>query len=530
MLPSLSGLDLLNLTAFLFCILFCAYVIGILVPYLRTPPAQPGDPERYDWHAIVPCLNEAAVIGDTVHRLLADFPMFTLWCVDDGSTDDTGDILAAMARQDPRVRLVRRRLPLARQGKGAALNAAWRAINADMPKRADRKSTVVVVVDADSQLDPRALHVLAGDTYFGNPAVSAVQIEVRMNRAHLTGAKPSLFQRMMVRLQDMEFRGPIGAMQQLRRRTGSVALGGNGQFSRLSALNTIAAAHGGTPWHGALLEDFELGLHVLLTGGKTEYAQETWVAQEALVKIGPLLRQRTRWSQGSMQCMRYLRKVLRSKHIDNSAALELIYFLFQPWIQLLATLVYLGSTIVLGWYMYTTPGRIAGWWHNGGWSIIPLTFTFGILPFAIWGPIYRLRGGKQISLGHAVGLGLSHWLYSYCQCVATWLAFIRLARSKSDWQKTRRAGDRASGARHAARTPSRLLIRHPGTTTPGTIHSETRRYQRDEITASQIQPDRHGGGRRPRNGVVYGVTSDGRYVPKQRFRTPVDPGGGNAGQ
>jgi 1,2-diacylglycerol 3-beta-glucosyltransferase len=460
----LTGLDVLNLTAFLFCIVFCAYVIGILVPYLRAPRAGHGDPGRYDWHAVVPCLNEAAVVGTTVRRLLAAFPAMTVWCVDDGSTDGTAAILAGLARESDRVRVVTRRPPFARQGKGAALNSAWYAIAADLPRRADRSAAIVVVVDADSELDPDCLRVLAGPGYFGDPGVAAGQIEVRMNRAHLRVSAPGLLQRLLVRLQDLEFRGPIAAMQQLRRQTGSVALGGNGQFSRLSALDAVAAAHG-TPWHGALLEDFELGLHVLLTGGRTEYAQETWVEQEALVRLRPLLRQRTRWAQGSMQCMRYLPAILRSRYIRNSAALELVYFLFLPWVQLLATLVYLGATVVLGWYVETTPGRFPGWWHDGGWSVIPLVVAFGITPFALWGPVYRMRSRAHIGWGQAVGLGLAHWLYSYAQCVATWLAFLRLVRAKSDWQKTRRAGDRVLVLRHTVRVPTRTLIRRPGTTT-----------------------------------------------------------------
>ncbi len=512
MLPDLSGLDALNIAAFLFCVLFCAYVVGILVPFFRAKPAGTGDPAQYDWHVIVPCLNEEAVIATTVRRLLADFPTVTVWCVDDASSDGTGAILAGLEARDERVRVIRRRLPLAQQGKGAALNAAWRAINTAVSKHANRKSTIVAVLDADSELHGDCFNILTAPAYFGDPDVSAIQIEVRMNHAHLGAGidRPGPLQRILVRMQDMEFRGPISAMQQLRRRTGSVALGGNGQFSRLSALNAIAAVHG-TPWHGALLEDFELGLHVLLTGGRTEYVQETWVAQEAILTLRPLLRQRARWAQGSMQCMRYLYAILRSKHISNSAALELVYFLFLPWIQLSATLVYAGSTAVLGWYMYQAPDHIVGWWHEGGWSVIPLIVAFGIVPFAIWGPIYRKRSESDLSFLQAVGLGVSHWIYSYAQSVSTWMAFIRMVRAQSDWQKTRRAGDRPLATRNA-RTPVRLLVRHaPVAVDLAAHHTEV---PGNEVLPAQVFSDRHSGGGRRSAGTVYVLAGNGRYIPE----------------
>src|SRR5262249_22574946 len=156
----------------------------------------------------------------------------------------------------------------------------------------------------------RCLDVIAGPSCFGDAAVGAVQVQVRVvHRGH--GARRSSLSRLLVRLQDMEFSGVIAAMQTFRRHLGSVGMGGNGQFTRLSVLDRIASEHG-TPWHGALLEDFELGVHVLLAGFRTEYCHDTWVAQEGLPTLRSLVRQRSRWAQGSMQCFRYLWPVLRS--------------------------------------------------------------------------------------------------------------------------------------------------------------------------------------------------------------------------
>ncbi|MFF3855575.1 glycosyltransferase [Micromonospora sp. NPDC002575] len=456
-----TSLAVLNTVAFLMCVAFCAYVLSILVLHLRTRRAGAGNSVSLDWHIIVPCRNEASVIGGTLRRLLRDLPDVTVWCVDDASDDGTFEELAAFA-SDPRVHVVRRTLPDAVQGKGAALNTAWREILRRLPAAVDPSRVIIGVLDADSYLDPQCRTALAGRRYFGSPSVAAVQVEVRMlqcarsDRGH---HRLGRWARLLVRLQDMEFRAPIAAMQSLRRVTGSVAMGGNGQFTRLSLLNKIAAEHG-TPWHGALLEDFELGLHILLAGGRTEYCAETWVAQEALTRIRPLIRQRARWAQGSMQCGRHLGAVLRSDRIRNAATMEIAHFLAAPWLQLIGTPLYLGCLTVMCWYINHTMGGLAGWWDAGGWGVPPLVAIFGIGPFAVWGLVYKARCERHLTWPTAIGLGLCHWLYSYLQSIAVWVAFGRLIRARSDWQKTARAADPPplAAGRSAALPPHR---RHP---------------------------------------------------------------------
>ncbi|MFK3980694.1 glycosyltransferase [Micromonospora sp. NPDC050397] len=530
-----SPFELLNTAAFLLCVTFCAYVISILVLYLRAARLLGGDHTTYDWHIVVPCLNEEAVIGGTVERLLRDFPRATLWCVDDNSDDRTAEILAGFAT-DPRVRLVRRVAPEARQGKGAALNAAWRAINTHLPADVDRSRVIVGVIDADSRLDPRCLCALTGPRYFGTDEVAAVQIEVRMLQCGPEAEEqpPSpWWPRLLVRLQDMEFRGPIAAMQELRRRTGSVGMGGNGQFTRMSMLDRIAVDHG-TPWHGALLEDFELGLHVLLGGGRTEYCPESWVAQEAITGLRSLIRQRTRWAQGSMQCVRYAGAVLRSRRIRNSAALEIVYFLAAPWMQLLGTLVYLACLTVLGYYIREAVHGIGGWWRHGGWGIVPLVLLFGIAPFTVWGLAYRARCEPGLRLVTAVGLGLGHWLYSYVQSIAVWLALARLVRSRTDWQKTARAADpvrpparhRPPKAPRASKQTRPTEKSHPTNSRPEIRTATSRKQSVDAQNKIQIHPLHDGGGRRYRPGRAGGDTGDGGHLPVGGVRAADRPRGG----
>ncbi|MGI8808839.1 MAG: glycosyltransferase [Acidimicrobiales bacterium] len=435
----------LNAAAFLFCASFIAYVLLIVVPFLRRRPTEPGDEGAFRWHFIVPCLDEQGVIADTVKRLMRTFPTAQVWCVDDASTDATPLVLARLARRYRRLHVVARRLPDARCGKGPALNAGWSALRASVPPGTDTSRVIVGVVDADGRLDPGCLAMIAGPSFFGSSEVGAVQVKVRITESHdeapnldePAGHRVGGLGRLLVRLQDVEFACVIAAMQTLRRHVGTVGMGGNGQFTRLSVLDTIASEHG-TPWHGALLEDFELGLHVLLCGSRTEYCHDTSVTQQGLSSAGQLIRQRSRWAQGSMQCFRYLLPILRSPRVSGAGAFEIAYFLLLPWLQLVGSVIYLVCGAIVVGYAATFPGGLLAWLGSGAWALVPLFVCFGLGPFAIWGPVYRATARPDTSVSMALGLGLANWGYLAVHYLAIWWAFGRMVRTRHDWKKTAR--------------------------------------------------------------------------------------------
>ena len=430
----------LNSASFLFCGTFITYVLLILVPFLRRQPAEPGDEEAFCWHFIVPCLDEQVVIAATARRLMRSFPTAHLWCVDDASTDATPLVLARLARRYRRVHVVARRLPDARCGKGPALNAGWEALRASLPADVDARRLIVGIVDADGHLDPRCLAMIAGPSFFGTPEVGAVQVKVRVVASHdapVDDHHLGGLARLLVRLQDLEFACVIAAMQTLRRHMGTAGMGGNGQFTRLSVLEAIAGEHG-TPWHGALLEDFELGLHVLLCGSRTEYCHDTYVVQEGLSTIRKLVRQRSRWAQGSMQCFHYLMPIVRSPRVSAAGSLEIAYFLFQPWLQLVGSLVYVLCAVIVVGYAVTFPGGLVAWLSGGAWAIVPLFAFFGLGPFLIWGPVYKATARREASMPMALALGVANWLFLAVHYMAIWWAFVRVVRARHDWKKTTR--------------------------------------------------------------------------------------------
>jgi 1,2-diacylglycerol 3-beta-glucosyltransferase len=437
------GVALAQALALLMSSAFVCYVVIILVPFLRHRKDRPGDGSAFSWHIFVPALNEELVIGDTIDYLREHFPAAHVWLIDDASEDGTGPIGQAAAWADPHVHLISRKFPEARTGKGAALNSAYRSLNDWLPAGVDRSKIIIGVVDADGRPAPNCLDVCAGGTLFGDPAVGSVQVMVRMMNRHTRQQFPrrgrvvNFLGQTLVRLQDLEFRAPISAIQVTRRRTRTVGLGGNGQFSRLSALDGVTDEHG-RPWRGALLEDYELSLHLMMAGHRNEYTEDTYVDQEGLPNLRRLIRQRTRWGQGTMQCGVYLRKLWTSKHVSTVGALEATYYLFQPWLQLVGTLVYpVPIAVFLANYM-AGPAQMRAWVLAGGWMIVGYYLILGIGPFIAWGPMYRKRCETQIDFVSALGLGIGYSMFVLILYVTSWRAFIRIVRGRNEWFKTRR--------------------------------------------------------------------------------------------
>ena len=187
-----------------------------------------GDPSKLEWHFLVPCRDEEAVIGRAMTYLRRTFPAAHLWVVDDDSDDRTATVVRNLRRiEGPNIHLVQRYRPQARTGKGDALNAAYRALKAWQGRHAAPERTVVAVLDAGSPPLWNCLAVTAKQ--FEHPRLGAVQIDVRTG-----SAGQGWFRRLTAR------------------RTGPDSLSGNGQFIRLSALDSIAGPEG-RPWSGRQL-------------------------------------------------------------------------------------------------------------------------------------------------------------------------------------------------------------------------------------------------------------------------------------
>lgn len=433
-----TGLLAVTLTA------SCAltYISMLYYAYLRRRPNSMGDPEDLEWHFLIPCRDEENVVAATISSARTSFPFAHVWVIDDASEDGTAAVVARTMDFDERVHLISRVRPEARIGKGEALNHAFKIVSDFVGSESARRArTVIGILDADGYLSDDALKFLAGPESFGDPGIGAAQLEVWMknrdDRRPLPerGLPANAAARYLIRMQDLEFRATNSAMQMLRVRTGTVGMGGNGQFTRLSVLDEVAERYG-KPWGTKLAEDYELGLRILGLGWRNHYVPEGHVSQEALPFTRRLLTQRTRWAQGNMECASLLSDLRRAKALKFSGALEIHYFMAQP-------LIMMGNLALVPalTYFAVSEGRFGFVGGSGVLLQIFVAALFLFIPYASWGVLYRNKTRRE---GRGFGgllLGLGALLYLYATYLYYPRAMGRLLTGRNSWAKTARNMD-----------------------------------------------------------------------------------------
>ena len=283
-----------------------ALMIGLASRPARVRPATLFNP-RVD--VLVAAYNEAPVIARTIASLLASRGVDArVIVVDDGSTDGTGDVVEAAYGADPRVRLARK----PNGGKASALNLALSLAEAP----------VVVGVDADTQLDPHALALLA--RWFADERVGAVAGNVKVgNRRNLVTRWQSVE---YVTSQNVDRR----AMSRLNAIT--VVPGAVGGY-RASALRAVGGYRSDT-----LAEDMDLTWRLRRAGWVIANERDARAYTEAPETLGALMRQRFRWTFGTLQCLWKHRSALGRYGWFGRLALPTLW-LFQFAAQILAPFV-----------------------------------------------------------------------------------------------------------------------------------------------------------------------------------------------
>jgi 1,2-diacylglycerol 3-beta-glucosyltransferase len=400
-------------------------------------PWPPGGPGGILVYYLIPCLDEAAVIADTVSALLAD-PRARVVVIDDASQDSTGALAAAVS--PGRVSVVRREWPDAQQGKGPALNAGYRFVVQDTAVRGiDPARIVIGVMDADGRLSPGALDAVL--PIFGDPRVGGVQLPVRIrNRDSLLTA-----------MQDIEFWGVCALAQLGRNYCGTASLGGNGQFTRMQALRGL----GDRPWGTDLTEDLELTLALASEGWRLMSTPDAWVSQQGVTTLRALLRQRARWYQGHMQAARWLPRLWRARGLSHLGMLELTLYLAVPW-----TLV-LPWSVLFNYNLIKMVGWIAGWESRPvlGAGLVQqvstVLFWYALSCVPIWlAGLYYWRQQRDKGLLRSFLLGHLLLLGNYCTFAACWRALYRLLTGANSWQKTARLAEPAAPLRVPVPVPA----------------------------------------------------------------------------
>jgi 1,2-diacylglycerol 3-beta-glucosyltransferase len=391
----------------------------------RVDVAAPVTAQPTTFWIVVPCLNEERVVANTVASALAlEAPWGTrtrVLVVDDGSDDATPDVLAGI--DHPHLYVLRRNRPEARQGKGEALNAAFRYIcDRTAGEFGDPGRVAVGVIDGDGRGSANMLSEVA--YAMRDPRVGATQSRVRIHSRD----------RVLAAVQDLEFGCVADASQSVRNTLGTVGLGGNGQFARLSALMAL----GSDPWSRCLVEDLELGLRMHLTGTKVRYLPHASVTQQGLVDVKRLLRQRTRWAQGNLQCARYIPKLIASRRISNLQLGEMLYYLLAPWLNALGAVTITALWAYAAWRLLPGHGptfMVGSWAELGAAAGVWTAALFA--PGLAWAVIHRVKLRDE-KLSRLLTAGLAYPGFLFLGLISTWRAVGRHIARRQTWAKTER--------------------------------------------------------------------------------------------
>ena len=223
---------------------------------------------------IVPAYNEARVIESTIRSLVgSDYSDFEIIVVDDGSVDETSEVVRERFAGNPLVRL----FTVPNAGKATALNFGLRQARGD----------IIVALDADTQFSPETIGRLA--RRFADPEMGAVAGNAKVgNRINI-----------VTRWQALEY----VTSQNMDRRA----------FASLNCITVVPGAVGA--WRRELIEksggfsaetlaeDQDLTLKIRRLGYKIGYEERAIGWTEAPDKLSMLARQRFRWAYGTLQCL-----------------------------------------------------------------------------------------------------------------------------------------------------------------------------------------------------------------------------------
>jgi cellulose synthase/poly-beta-1,6-N-acetylglucosamine synthase-like glycosyltransferase len=204
-------------------------------------------------------------------------------------------------------------------------------------------------------------------------------------------------------------------------------MGGNGQYNRLTALDSVVEGPG--PWRDRQTEDQDLGLRLLVAGWRCRQDLGSSVDQQGLSRLRALFRQRTRWSQGNLQAIGLAPRVARAPLPIPARAEVLLHLLMPLWQALI------GIALVISILLAIFDGT--EFWADAPWEQLLFFYLLGfggviagcIAARANEGPLGWLKG----------------FLLAQPYAFYTWLLWPVLVRSatrqlveRRDWAKTER--------------------------------------------------------------------------------------------
>ncbi len=272
---------------------------------------------------LIPCFNEGAHAEETIsHALALDYPDFEVIAINDGSRDNTGEVLDRLAARHPRLRVVH----LA-QNQGKALGLQAGSLMA--------KHEILICIDGDALLDPQCARWMVRH-FVEDPNVAAVTGNPRIrNRSTLLG-----------RIQVGEFSSIVGMIKRAQR-----------SFGRLFTVSGVitafrkSAVHEVGYWSADMLtEDIDITWKLQRNGWDVRFEPKAlvWILMPETLR--GLWKQRLRWAMGGAQVLLKNFDVILHP-LENHMwplLLELCLSLLWSYCMLILLLLWLASPLLQG--------------------------------------------------------------------------------------------------------------------------------------------------------------------------------------
>lgn len=311
-----------------FMIIYTWLMTLAMVHHKRMETKRPK-PQNMDYLPLVSVVisahNEESVIEHTIYNLMKlDYPNFELLIMDDRSSDRTPAILTRLGETLGPLYRYHLRPADAIPGKPAVLNECLTIASGE----------IICVFDADAYVEPdflRRIMPFLADENVG--AVQARKIIANANENWLT------------KCQNYEY--SLDAHFQYGRDSvrGAVELRGNGQLVKREALEEVNG------WNvNTLTDDLDLSTRLHIEGWDIRFAHKVPVFEEGITRFGSLLKQRRRWTEGTLfRYLEYAGALLRSRKASLRTTLDMVaYFL-----EFLLPLWLAMDLLQLGWGLLT---------------------------------------------------------------------------------------------------------------------------------------------------------------------------------
>ncbi|WP_181884632.1 glycosyltransferase [Neobacillus piezotolerans] len=365
----------------------------------KVRPVRKGESISPLVSVVIPAFNEERVIRKTIESILkSDYPNLEIIVVDDGSKDKTSLTVKENFSEKQNVHLVHK----SNGGKASALNEGAKKAKGD----------ILIVVDADTSVSTEAISSLV--RHFEDGQIAAVSGNVRVgNRRNL-----------LTTWQHIEYVTGFN----LEKRA----------FATQNCLTVVPGAIGA--WRkqvveklgffsdDTLAEDTDMTLKILRNGYKVTIEENALAYTEAPKTIRDFLKQRFRWTFGTLQCFWKHKKAFAGREHKSLGFLAMPnMLLFQFIVPFFAPVI----DVLFIWKLAT--GEV-------GTSLL-IFGTYFLIDLIVSIIAFRL---EKLSPKPLLSMILQRIVYRYLLLWVTWKSLmVALRGTRVGWGKLKRNGDLA---------------------------------------------------------------------------------------